>query len=224
MAAVPRVDRQAAVTVVCDYLKRAGGEMDADRRRVTRRRSVLAGVSLVLACSTIVVATIAVWAHQVAFNTDRFTALASSALEQPEVIDPLAARISAQVVTTLDVQARLTNVLPDRVTAIAGPVTLALQDGLTRRLQTLLAEPRMQQALTRALAFAHTRVMNLLRDQADAATVVNGQVVLEVYPALLVALQQLQTAGIIGPEVELPDPATAEPPGVVGGSSRTGSA
>ena len=117
----------------------------------------------------------------------------------------------------LDVQARLTNVLPERVTAIAGPVTLALQDGLTRRLETLLAEPRMQQALTRTLAFAHTRVMNLLRDQADAATVVNGEVVLEVYPALLVALQELQTAGIIGPEVELPDPATAEPPGVVRG-------
>ena len=42
---------------------------------------------------------------------------------------------------------------------------------------------------------------------------------LEVYPALLVALQELQTAGIIGADVELPDPATAEPPGVIGGSS-----
>jgi hypothetical protein len=195
--------------------------MDAGGRRVTRRRSVLAGISLVLACITILIATIAVWAHQVAFNTDRFTALASNALEQPEVIDPLAARISAQVVDALDVQARLTNVLPDRVTAIAGPVTLALQDGLTRRLETLLAEPRMQQALTNTLRFAHTRVMNLLRDQADAATVVDGQVVLEVYPALLVALQELQTAGIIGPEVELPDPATAEPPGVIRGILET---
>ena len=71
--------------------------MDAGGRRVTRRRSVLAGISLVLACLTILVATIALWAHQVAFNTDRFTALASSALEQPEVIDPLATRISSQV-------------------------------------------------------------------------------------------------------------------------------
>ena len=191
--------------------------MDAGGRRVARRRSVLAGISMVLACITILVATVALWAHQVAFNTDRFTTLASDALGEPEVIDPLAARISAQVVTALDVQTRLTNVLPERVTAIAGPVTLALQDGLTRRLETLLAEPRMQQALTRTLAFAHTRVMNLLRDRAEAATVVDGQVVLEVYPALLVALQQLQTAGIIGPEVELPDPATAEPPGVVRG-------
>ena len=195
--------------------------MDAGGRRMTRRRSVLAGISLVLACFTILVATIAVWAHQVAFNTDRFTALASSALEQPEVIDPLAARISNQVVTALDVQSRLTNVLPDRVTAIAGPVTLALQDGLTRRLEILLAEPRMQQALTNTLRFAHTRVMNLLRDQADAATVVNGEVVLEVYPALLVALQELQTAGIIPPDVQLPDPATAEPPGTIRGILET---
>ncbi len=175
--------------------------MDAGGRRVSRRRSVLAGISLVLACITIVVATVAVWAHQVALNSDRFTALASDVLDDPEVIDPLAARISTQVVTTLDVQSRLANVLPERVTAIAGPVTLALQDGLTRRLETLLAEPRMQQALTRTLAFAHERVMNLLRDRAEAVTVVDGQVVLEVYPALLVALQELQTAGIIAPDV-----------------------
>ena len=182
-----------------------------------RRRSVLAGISLVLACLTILLATVAVWSHQVAFQTDRFTALASDALDDPEVIDPLAARISAQVVTALDVQSRLEGFLPDRVTAIAGPVTLALQDGLTRRLETVLAEPRMQQALERTLAFAHERVMNLLRGQAPAVTDLNGQVVIEVYPALLVALQELQAAGVIGADVQLPDPATAEPPGVIRG-------
>jgi hypothetical protein len=182
-----------------------------------RRRSVLAGISLVLACLAILLATVAVWSHQVAFNTERFTALAGNAVDDPEVIEPLSARISAQVVQALDVQSRLENVLPDRVTAIAGPVTLALQDGLTRRLETVLAEPRMQQALTRTLAFAHERLMNLLRDQAQAVTDLNGQVVIEVYPALLVALQELQTAGIIGLDVQLPDPATSEPPGVIRG-------
>ena len=182
-----------------------------------RRRSVLAGITLLLACLTILVATAAVWTHQVAFNTERFTALASDAVDDPAVIDPLSARISAQVVQALDVQARLENVLPDRVTAIAGPVTLALQDGLTRRLETLLAEPRMQQALTRTLSFAHERTMNLLRDRAPAVTDLDGQVVIEVYPALLVALQELQTAGIIGPDIQLPDPTTSEPPGVIRG-------
>ena len=189
----------------------------ASVQRRGRRRSVLAGIALVLACLAILVATVAVWSHQVAFNTDRFTTLASTALDDPEVIDPLAARMSAQVVQALDVQSRLENVLPDRVTAIAGPVTLALQDGLTRRLETLLAEPRMQQALTRTLSFAHERTMNLLRDRAPAVTDLDGQVVVEVYPALLVALQELQTAGIIGADVQLPDPATSEPPGVIRG-------
>jgi hypothetical protein len=182
-----------------------------------RRRSVLAGISLVLACLAILFATAAVWSHQVAFNTERFTALASDALDDPEVIQPLSSRISAQVVDALDVQSRLAGVLPDRVTAIAGPVTLALQDGLTRRLETLLAQPRMQEALTRTLAFAHERVMNLLRDRAQAVTDMDGRVVIEVYPALLVALHELQTAGIIGSDVQLPDPATAEPPGVIRG-------
>ena len=119
--------------------------MDAGERRVTRRRSVLAGISLVLACITILVATVAVWAHRVAFNTDRFTAVASCP-RTTRGHRPAGGASAAQVVTALDVQSRLTNVLPERVTAIAGPVTLALQDGLTRRLETLLAEPRMQQA------------------------------------------------------------------------------
>ena len=108
-----------------------------------RRRGALAGISLILACLAILVATVAVWTHQVAFNTERFTALAGDAVDDPEVIDPLAARISAQVVDALDVESRLENLLPERVTAIAGPVTLALQDGLTRRLETLLAERRI---------------------------------------------------------------------------------
>jgi hypothetical protein len=185
--------------------------------RRSRRRSVLAGITLVLACLAILVATVAVWSHQVAFNTERFTALASDALDDPEVIEPLSARISAQVVEALDVQSRLEDVLPDQMSAIAGPVTLALQDGLTRRLETRLAEPEMQEALTQALALAHELVMNLLRDQAPAVTDLDGQVVIEVYPALLVALQELQAAGIIAADVQLPDPATSEPPGVIRG-------
>src|SRR5262245_19054140 len=175
-----------------------------------RRRSVLAGIALVLACITILLATLTTWAHQVAFNTDRFTALASDALDDPEVIDPIAQRVTDQVVDALDVQARLQNLLPDRISAAAGPLTLALSGGLERRLQDLLATPRMQQALTRALAITHERVMNLLRDRSNAVQIVNGYVVLEVWPAIVAALAELQSAGIIPADVQLPDPATAE--------------
>jgi hypothetical protein len=170
---------------------------------------------MVLACLTIVIATVALWTHQVAFNTERFTAVVSDSLDAPEIIEPVSARISAQVIDALDVQARLEDRLPDAADPLAGPLTLALRDGLDTRLQALLAEPRLQQALTRTVSFAHQRVMNLLRDQSNAVSVVGGHVVVEVYPAVGAALQELQASGIIPADVQLPDLSTPQEPGAV---------
>jgi hypothetical protein len=189
--------------------------VEGAERRFSRRRRVLAGIALVLACLTILIATVAVWAHQVALNTGRFTTLVSDALDEPAVIDPLSAAISRQVIDGLDVQARIENRLPDEVDRLAGPLTLALQDGLDTRLQVLLAEPRMQQALARTVSFAHERVVNLLRDRSNAISVVDGYVVMDVFPLLDAALRELQTIGIIPPEVQLPDLSTPREPGVL---------
>ncbi len=67
----------------------------AGRTGTRRRRSVLSGLALVLACLTIVLAALGLWVHQVVLNTDRFTALASDIVTDPAVIDPVAARVSA---------------------------------------------------------------------------------------------------------------------------------
>ena len=192
----------------------AGAPPHAGGRR-SRTRAVLAAICLILACLTILVATVAVWAHQVAFKTDRFTALVSDTLDEPEVLEPLSAAITIQVVDALDVQARLENRLPDTLDPLAGPMTLALADGLERRVLVLLGEPRMQQALTRTVAFSHDRVMNLLRGESDAVTVVDGYVVVEMLPVAGVVLEQLQAAGVIPPEVQLPDLSTPMEPGPV---------
>ena len=91
-----------------------------------RSRRILAGVALVLASLLILLTTVAVWTHQVVLNTDRFTNLAGKVLAEPAVIDPLSARISDQVVTALDVQARLETRLPDAIKPLAGTLTLAV--------------------------------------------------------------------------------------------------
>jgi len=53
--------------------------------RTSGRRRVLSGFVLFLACLTILVTTVAVWTHQVALNTDRFTSLVSNAVTEPAV-------------------------------------------------------------------------------------------------------------------------------------------
>jgi len=175
-----------------------------------RRRRVLAGIALVLACLTILVTTVALWAHQVAFNTDRFTSLVSNVIDEPAVIDPLSAKVSAQVVQGLDLQTRVATRLPDSMKPLAVPITQAVQDAITTRLETALNNPRIQQALVRTISVAHQKVMNLLRDKSDAVQVVNGYVVVDVWPVVDAALAELQSMGLIPADIELPDLSEAD--------------
>jgi hypothetical protein len=175
-----------------------------------RRRRVLAGIALVLACLTILVTTVALWAHQVAFNTDRFTSLVSNVIDEPAVIDPLSTKVSAQVVQGLDLQTRVATRLPDAMKPLAVPITQAVQDAITTRLETALNNPRIQQALVRTISVAHQKVMNLLRDQSDAVQVVNGYVVVDVWPVVDAALAELQSMGLIPADIELPDLSEAD--------------
>jgi len=162
------------------------------------------------------VTTVAVWAHQVAFNTDRFTALVSTVVDEPAVIDPLAAAISTQVVEGLDVQGRLEARLPDAVKPLAGPLTLAFADGLEKRLQVALRDSRIQNALVRTVSFAHERVMNLLRgDKPESVSIVDGYVVIDVVPVVAAALAELQSNGLIPADFQLPDLSNPELPGAL---------
>ncbi len=175
------------------------------QRNAGRPRAILSGVVLVLACIAILVSTVAVWVHQVALNTDRFTELVSTVSTDPAVIDPIAERVSQQVVDAIDVQGRLENRLPGPLQGLAGPVTNTVQNAIDQRLQTALLDPQVNAALVNAIGFTHERVVRLLRGDSTALAVVDGYVVLDVFPVVGVALTQLQTMGIIPPDVQLPD-------------------
>ncbi|HEX6868750.1 MAG TPA: hypothetical protein VF119_08080 [Candidatus Limnocylindrales bacterium] len=186
-----------------------------------RSRRVLAGIVAILACLSILITSVAIWTHQVAFKTDRFTALVSTVIAEPAVIDPLADRISVQVVDALDVQTRIANRLPDVAKSLAPMLTIQIQEAIDRRLQTALTNPKVQTGLTNTIAFAHERIMRLLRGESDAVTVVDGYVTIEVWPVVGAALEELQSSGLIPPEVTLPDLSTAEPPGILSGRLAT---
>ena len=54
-------------------------------RSTTRVRSGLVGLLFVLACISLVLSTIAVWAHQTLLVTDRFVAVTSRVVDEPAV-------------------------------------------------------------------------------------------------------------------------------------------
>jgi hypothetical protein len=192
-------------------------KLEAVNPRAPRRRRVLSGVALVLACLTILITTVAVWAHQVAFNTDRFTTLVTNVVDDPALVDPLSSAISTQVVEALDVQARIENRLPDAAKPLAPALTLAVRDAIDKRLQVALANPRIQQALVKTLSFSHGAIMKLMRAEPEAVSVVDGYIVIEVFPVVEAALTELQSIGLIPADVQIPDLSSPEAPGVLAG-------
>ena len=189
--------------------------LEAANPRAPRRRRVLSGIALVLAIVTILITTVAVWVHQVAFNTDRFTSLVTNVVDDPAIIDPLSAAISTQVVDALDVEARVAARLPDAAKPLAGALTVAVRDAIDRRLQVALANPRIQQALIKTVSFSHAALMKLLRAEPEAVSVVDGYVVVEVFPVVEAALTELQSMGLLPDGITIPDLSTPQAPGVL---------
>ena len=173
------------------------GAVETADRRISRRRRVMTGIALVLACLSIVVTTVGIWTHQVALNTNRFSALIESVVTDPAIVEPVSARISTQVVDALDVQGRLETRLPDALKPLAGALTASVRNAIDTRLRVAFQDPRIQAALVNSLSFTHTQVVRLLRDEFDAVGVADGYVTLDVFPVVGTALTELQTMGII---------------------------
>lgn len=187
----------------------------AAKPRTSRRRRVLSGIVLMLACLSILVTTLAVWTHQVALNTNRFTALVSNAVTDPAVTDPIASRISVQVVDALGVQRRLEERLPDAIKPLAGALTVAIIERIDERLKVALQNPRLQNALLGTMSFTHAQIVRLLRGESDVVSIVDGYLTLDVFPVVGAALTELQSMGLIPPGVQLPDLTSPEAPGVL---------
>ena len=187
----------------------------AANARTSRRRRVLSGIALVFACISILLTTVAIWTHQVALNTERFTALVDDVMTDPAVTDPIAARISTQVVDALGVGTRLEARLPDALKPLASTLTVAVRNAIDERLRVVLQDPRFQSALVGTVSFTHEQTLRLLRGETEVLTLVDGYLTLNVFPAVGAALTELQSMGLIPADVVLPDLTAPEAPEVV---------
>ena len=71
---------------------------------------------------------------------------------------------------------------------LAGTMTLAIQNGIDQRLRVALQNPQVNAALLKAIGFTHERLVRVLRGESDALVVVDGYVMLNVFPVVGAAL------------------------------------
>ena len=187
----------------------------APRRRLRRG---LVTVLIVLTSLSVVVTTVAWWAHSVVFDTDHYVATVGPLIRDRQVVDALSVKLTDAVMDGLQVQERIESTLqrvPDRLPVspelLAVPVANGVRNLLQQRFQTFLQRPAVQDLWIRANRFAHDRVVSLLRGESENSTIEGNVVYLDLLPVvndLLVEVEDL-LSDVFNRTIDIPE-ATGE--------------
>ncbi|HEU4895465.1 MAG TPA: hypothetical protein VFT85_06480 [Acidimicrobiia bacterium] len=165
-----------------------------DRRLVWRK--VLTWLLVVLTSLGVVSSTIAIWAHQTVFDTDRFMETLDPALDDPALYAVLGDRASTSVLEALDLDARVTEALSrlddylsqalldaieldqraldllsrfDRpsLDALAPPIVESLETRITDRIEGFFASEAFVSRFPEVVRRTHEVTIALVRDELE---------------------------------------------------------
>jgi hypothetical protein len=127
-------------------------------RRHRIRRSIV-GVLVALSCLLVLLSATVVWAHRTLLNTPTFVGTVGPVFQTPGVDSAVATRVTDQLFTALNVQARLRDALPPKASVAAVPVTNATKGLVAGELTKVLASPQFQAVWTGALTVTHEQLV-----------------------------------------------------------------
>src|SRR5664280_2123729 len=140
-----------------DALAQELERLNAPRKRRFRRAVV--GVLVALSCILVVLSTTVVWAHRTVLNTDTFVGTVGPIFQHPDVDTAVATRATDQLFTQLQLQTRLRDALPAKVSFAAGPITGATEGYVSGQLAKVLGSDRFQTIWVKTLTSTHETVV-----------------------------------------------------------------
>src|SRR4051812_20506909 len=154
--------------------------MAGTETKVAGWRRPLAMACVIVATLVAFLAILAIWVNRQALNTDNWTRTSSQLLQQPVVRDQLAARLTEELYTSVDVEGALRDALPPRAEILAAPAANALRTQVEKTARKALARPDVQALWVDANRNAHEQLLLALEGGGDTVSTRNGEVVLDV--------------------------------------------
>jgi hypothetical protein len=146
----------------------------------------VAGVRALVVLGTLLllVSVLAIWVNRLALETDTWTDTSEELLEDDEVRAVLAASLTDRLYSSVDVAARLQEILPPAADPLAGPAAAGLREFTERRANIFLQRPRVVAAWREVNRTAHAQFVRIVNDEAAAIETQGGDVVLLLRPLL----------------------------------------
>lgn len=179
-----------------------------------RSRTVGVAVLVVLACLSLTMATVAVWANRTLLDTDGWVATVGPLAGDPTITAALQPRLTDEVFTLIPAQDTLTQALPDQVSFLAVPLSSAVRGFVDREIGAFLSSEAFATLWTDANRVAHEQAVAILRGQDGDLSIQGDTVTLDLLPTINAALGQINTTanGLLGTNVTLPQLSSGEVP------------
>lgn len=179
-----------------------------------RTRTVVSALFVALACLAFLGAMPGLWANRNLLDTDRFVSRVGPLVEEPEVQGVLATRLTEQVMVLVDPRELFVQVLPERGQLLAVPLANAVEGFVRDRVASFVATDAFERLWIGAATVAHRAALGVLRGDSDAVVASDGQVTLNLVPAINAVLARITSASpeILGREVDLPEVSVEDVP------------
>jgi hypothetical protein len=148
----------------------------------SRGRKVGLGVLVALASLMLGVSVLVIWADRVFLDSTNWADTSAQALQQPEVRTALSAYLVDQIYANVNVPAALSQVLPPRAQALAGPLAVTGQPYVERAIAAGLDRPRVVELWRNANLRAHTALLKILNGGSGPLSTANGVVAIDLRP------------------------------------------
>ncbi|MFJ3336335.1 hypothetical protein [Streptomyces sp. NPDC086766] len=158
---------------------------------VRHRRTRRAGASLLLVVTLVLapLAVVAAWVHSQVFDTDRYVQTVAPLASEPAVQNAVTDKLTARVVSEIDVQAITASLskalkdagappkVVDASSALTGPLRSAVTDVVRRTISKVITSDFFEQVWVNANQRAHSSVVNMLTGNESGALRAQGDTV-----------------------------------------------
>lgn len=167
----------------------SGSEIPA--RGSTRARRLTAWLLIVLASLLCFGTAADVWMKRQVLSTSQWVKASDAVLAEPKVQAALSDYIVEQIYANVDVQAEMSDLLPESLKGMSGPIAGALRAPATSAVAKIMASPQVRRLWHDVNTAAHTALVNVLEDKGTYTTSKDGKVVLDLGKVVIAVGTQL---------------------------------
>ncbi len=177
-------------------------QLEAQQTKGPVWRRILAGVLAVLAVFVVITAVEAVWLKTTLQDEDRFVATLQSLPQDEAVATALSTRVASDVVEAAEVNALVSDVLPDELNFLAAPLTNSIEDLIAELANDVITSDAVTSVWTATLRVTHKGVSAVLSGNDRALEAEDGKVVINLDELGAIVLDRVAAVGLDLPDLD----------------------